>query len=268
MDRISLLDRSLDPETAVQCRCRACHCMGLASRRFKRRASLSSPRLRQETRMDVLYLVRHGETEWNRQQRMQGRLDSRLTEEGPRARARCTVSCWRARRSNTWSCRRWDARAKPRTLILAGLRHSGDVRRAPGGASLRRVGRADDRRDRRAVSRGMGRARSLDPFHHRPPAGENLPDMLQRIAPLAERLATLPRAELADRVARHQRPRVADALSRTDTARGRSRPATERSRLSPRFFGRRGVVRPFPRWRRVRIPDSSCTRRTGRLTPV
>ena len=32
--------------------------------------------------MEVLYLVRHGETEWNRQQRMQGRLDSRLTEEG------------------------------------------------------------------------------------------------------------------------------------------------------------------------------------------
>ena len=36
---------------------------------------------------DVLYLVRHGETEWNRQQRMQGRLDSRLTAEG-RAHAR------------------------------------------------------------------------------------------------------------------------------------------------------------------------------------
>ena len=37
--------------------------------------------------MDVLYLVRHGETEWNRQRRMQGRLDSRLTPEG-RAHAR------------------------------------------------------------------------------------------------------------------------------------------------------------------------------------
>ena len=32
--------------------------------------------------MDVLYLVRHGETEWNRQRRMQGSLDSPLTNEG------------------------------------------------------------------------------------------------------------------------------------------------------------------------------------------
>ena len=35
----------------------------------------------------MLYLVRHGETEWNRQRRMPGRLDSRLTPEG-RAHAR------------------------------------------------------------------------------------------------------------------------------------------------------------------------------------
>ena len=42
-----------------------------------------------------------------------------------------------------------------------------------------------------------GPRRSLDPFHHRPPAGENLPDMLLRIAPLAERLDDVPVRKLA-----------------------------------------------------------------------
>src|SRR6185436_18013972 len=60
--------------------------MGFAPGRFKRRLRYHR-RLFQETGMDVLYLVRHGETEWNRQRRMQGRLDSRLTPEG-RAHAR------------------------------------------------------------------------------------------------------------------------------------------------------------------------------------
>ena len=30
----------------------------------------------------TIYLVRHGETEWNREGRMQGNLDSPLTERG------------------------------------------------------------------------------------------------------------------------------------------------------------------------------------------
>ncbi|PWK46358.1 histidine phosphatase family protein, partial [Pleionea mediterranea] len=32
--------------------------------------------------MTTFYLARHGETEWNRIKRLQGRLDSPLTEQG------------------------------------------------------------------------------------------------------------------------------------------------------------------------------------------
>jgi probable phosphoglycerate mutase len=40
-------------------------------------------------------------------------------------------------------------------------------------------------------------ARAVDPFHHRPPAGENLPDMLARIGPLADQLVRSPTRRLA-----------------------------------------------------------------------
>ena len=39
--------------------------------------------------MQVLYLVRHGETEWNRDRRMQGRRNSALTEG-----VRTSSICW------------------------------------------------------------------------------------------------------------------------------------------------------------------------------
>ncbi len=40
-------------------------------------------------------------------------------------------------------------------------------------------------------------ARALDPFHHRPPAGENLPDVVDRIASFASELRALRTRKLA-----------------------------------------------------------------------
>jgi len=44
--------------------------------------------------LQVIYLLRHGETEWNREGRLQGHLDSPLTERG-RAQARAMGRCLR-----------------------------------------------------------------------------------------------------------------------------------------------------------------------------
>jgi len=148
-----------------------------------------------ETCMDVLYLVRHGETEWNRQQRMQGRLDSRLTAEG---------------RSHAREHGMLLAREAVEHLVVSPLgrtRETADL--------ILESCAAPVTYDERLVERDSGlwegltideiaarypdewAARSLDPFHHRPPAGENLPDLLERIVPLAEQLQAMPVRRLA-----------------------------------------------------------------------
>jgi broad specificity phosphatase PhoE len=143
--------------------------------------------------MDVLYLVRHGETEWNRQRRLQGRLDSALTAEG-REHARANGALL--------------AREGVEHLLVSPLgraRETADLIRAEYAEGLVSVAYED-----RLVERHCGAwegltmddiearfpdewaARNRDPFHHRPPGGENLPDMLTRIAPFAERVRALP----------------------------------------------------------------------------
>lgn len=145
--------------------------------------------------VDVLYLVRHGETEWNRQQRMQGRLDSRLTAEG-REHARLNGELL--------------AREAVEHMVVSPLGRTRET------ADLILAGHAIPvTYDERLVERHCGEwegltideiaqrypdewaARGRDPFHHRPPAGENLPDMLRRIAPLADSLGDLPVRKLA-----------------------------------------------------------------------
>jgi broad specificity phosphatase PhoE len=141
--------------------------------------------------MDVLYLVRHGETEWNRQRRLQGRLDSVLTSEG-RAHARANGTLL--------------ARERVEHLLVSPLGRTRET------AALIRAEHAavtmtyDERLAERHCGAWEGMtldqiedqfpdewaARQRDPFHHRPPGGENLPDMLVRIAPVADTLGGLP----------------------------------------------------------------------------
>jgi probable phosphoglycerate mutase len=145
--------------------------------------------------MDVLYLVRHGETEWNRQRRMQGRLDSRLTPEG-RAHARKHGELLARETVEHMVVSPLGRTRETAELILEGCgipvtydarlveRHCGEWE----GLTIDEISvRYPDE----------WAARSRDPFHHRPPAGENLPDMLERIAPLATRLCDWPVKRLA-----------------------------------------------------------------------
>lgn len=133
--------------------------------------------------VEVLYLVRHGETEWNRQRRMQGRLDSRLTAEG-REHARLNGALLAREAVEHMVVSPLGRTRETADLILAGCpipvtyderlveRHCGEWE----GLTIDEIA---------ARFPQEWAARTRDPFHHRPPAGENLPDMLRRIAPLA-----------------------------------------------------------------------------------
>jgi broad specificity phosphatase PhoE len=145
--------------------------------------------------MEVLYLVRHGETEWNRQRRMQGRLDSRLTSEG-RAHARMHGELLARETVEHMLVSPLGRTRETAALILEGCE-------IPVTYDARLVERHCGAWEGLTIDEIAARypeewaARSLDPFHHRPPAGENLPDMLERIAPLASTLGTLPVRKLA-----------------------------------------------------------------------
>jgi probable phosphoglycerate mutase len=126
---------------------------------------------------------------------MQGRLDSRLTAEG-RAHARVHGQLLAREAVAQMIVSPLGRTRETAELILEGCdipvtyderlveRHCGDWE----GLTIEEI--AERYPDEWA-------ARSLDPFHHRPPAGENLPDMLLRISPLAERLYDLPVRKLA-----------------------------------------------------------------------
>jgi broad specificity phosphatase PhoE len=135
----------------------------------------------------TLYIVRHGQTEWNVASRMQGRLDSPLTEAGriqadvhgralarlggvealitsPLGRTRATTELLQAHLGAT--VHQEPALMERDCGVWAGL-------------TLTEIESAypDD-----------WRARLVDPFHHRPPSGENLPDMETRIEGFLDRL--------------------------------------------------------------------------------
>jgi len=139
----------------------------------------------------TLYVVRHGQTEWNLAQRMQGRLDSALTETGrrqadvhgrtlarlggaqallvsPLGRTRATAELLNAHLGST--VRLADALME---------RDSGDW----SGLTLAEI---------EAAHPEQWRARQADPYHHRPPGGENLVDMEGRVAGLLESLLQAP----------------------------------------------------------------------------
>ncbi len=133
-------------------------------------------------RLRQLYIVRHGETLWNRQNRMQGRLDSPLSTEGRRqARRNAAVL----------------GRAGVRRLIASPLGRTRATARLLADATPTAI-EFDDRLVERDVGDWSGHTleeierrypeewalRTADAFHHRPPGGENLPDLIARIRPL------------------------------------------------------------------------------------
>lgn len=145
--------------------------------------------------MDVLYLVRHGETQWNRERRMQGRLDSSLTEEG-RSHARTNGALLARERVESLLVSPLGRTRETAELIRSELDvpiafDTGLVERHCGAWEGLTITEIEQRFPDEWA------ARQRDPFHHRPPGGENLPDMLKRIAPVAERLRASPDSRVA-----------------------------------------------------------------------
>jgi glucosyl-3-phosphoglycerate phosphatase len=135
----------------------------------------------------TLYIVRHGQTEWNVASRMQGRLDSPLTAAGrlqAELHGRTLAELGGVEALITSPL----GRTRATTELLLPHLHAA-VRHEPAlmerdcglwaGLTLAEIEAAypDD-----------WRLRLADPFHHRPPRGENLPDMEARSAGFLDRL--------------------------------------------------------------------------------
>jgi broad specificity phosphatase PhoE len=133
----------------------------------------------------VLYVIRHGQTQWNVEGRMQGRLDSALTDHG-RAQAdahgRTLATQGGVDRLIVSPSGRTRATAE---LVNAHLAAPVDVEPA----LMERdcglwSGLTLDEIATRYPDAWHGRLD--DPYHHRPPEGENLPDMERRVAGLID----------------------------------------------------------------------------------
>jgi broad specificity phosphatase PhoE len=140
-------------------------------------------------RRSTLYIVRHGQTEWNLASRMQGRLDSPLTPAGclqadvhgrtlaglggidrmfvsPLGRTRATADRLQAH---------LDASVSYEPALME--RDCG----AWSGMTLAEI---------EALHPEEWRARNADPYHHRPPGGENLVDMEARVGAFVDALVS------------------------------------------------------------------------------
>ncbi|MBK80192.1 MAG: hypothetical protein CMQ43_04670 [Gammaproteobacteria bacterium] len=144
----------------------------------------------------VLYILRHGQTEWNVARRMQGRRDSPLTELG-RIQAdlhgRTLARQGRVEALIASPLGRTRATAElVNAHVCAPLRYEEALMERDCGAwsglTLSEIEAAYPRE---------WQARGADPFHHRPPDGENLVDMETRITALLDDLVNAGERTLA-----------------------------------------------------------------------
>jgi len=133
-----------------------------------------------ELRLKTLFLIRHGQTEWNLQKRMQGRLDSPLTETG-KAQAGATGKLLKQIAQVDALIASPSGRTRETAYIV--------------NSYLRAPLSYDDALMERDCGEWTGltfeeiesdfsqgwRARENDPYHHRPPGGENFEDMIARV---------------------------------------------------------------------------------------
>jgi broad specificity phosphatase PhoE len=137
----------------------------------------------------TLYIVRHGQTEWNVARRMQGLEDSPLTALG---RTQADLHGRTLAREGGVDAliasplgRTRDTAALVNAHLDAPLRFDESLMERDCGAwsglTLEEIERAYP---------GEWRARADDPYHHRPPDGENLVDMEARVAPLLDAALT------------------------------------------------------------------------------
>lgn len=145
---------------------------------------------RGKKRVRELYVVRHGETVWNVEQRVQGRLDSALTVDG-QAQAGVNGECIRSLGEVQLVIASPLGRTRETAYLINSFvgapiqfedalmeRDCGDW----SGFTLAEL---------EAQFPQAFAERNRDPFHHRPPNGENLPDMLARVQPFLDSLFQL-----------------------------------------------------------------------------
>ena len=146
--------------------------------------------------MTTLYLIRHGETEWNREGRFQGWLDSALTERGRSHADANGLLLAKAGVDAIWA----SPLGRVRQTVAGIVEHVGtDVAfddrlkecnvGAWEGQTIERV-RADD-------PIGWQR-RAEDLFRHRAPGGESLEDVEARVAPFLRSVLPLDGATTPD----------------------------------------------------------------------
>ena len=133
-----------------------------------------------------LFVVRHGQTQWNEEFRLQGRLDSALTDKGKRQADESGRLLRRERVERLLVSplgRTIETAHIINSYIHAELEFFDELlERDSGGWS----GLTMD--EIRATDPLVWREREADEWNHRPPGGENLPDVGARVAPLLERL--------------------------------------------------------------------------------
>ncbi len=146
--------------------------------------------------MKHLYIIRHGETTWNAEQRMQGRLDSPLNDKG-RAQAHLHGETLQKIGGVDFVLSSPSGRTRETTAIL---NHYLQVPVDYDEALMERdcglwSGFTVDEIEAEYPQEWV--ARDVDPWFHRPPQGENLPDLIARVTDSLARLATLPHERIA-----------------------------------------------------------------------
>jgi broad specificity phosphatase PhoE len=146
--------------------------------------------------MKTFFVIRHGQTEWNVARRMQGRLDSPLTREGVEQAHKHGLLL-----KTLPSIERMYVSPSGRTRETAYIVNSyvraelsyedALLERDCGDWSGLSVDEIED------ASPGAWQRRLEDPFHHRPPGGENLADMARRCAGFLEQLLEAPHDRVA-----------------------------------------------------------------------
>lgn len=137
----------------------------------------------------TLYILRHGQTEWNVAQRMQGRRDSPLTELG---RGQVDLHGRTLAREGGVDAivasplgRTRDSAERVNVHLGVPVRYQDSLMERDcglwSGLTLSEI---------EAAYPEEWRARSADPYFHRPPEGENLEDMEARVGSLLDALCT------------------------------------------------------------------------------
>jgi probable phosphoglycerate mutase len=146
-------------------------------------------------KLKLLYVLRHGQTEWNVQRRMQGRLNSPLTAEGrTQADAHGKVLKQLGGVDKLWVSTAGRTKQTAELVnahLQAPVEYSEDlVERDCGiwsGKTLSEVEQED--------GEGLSALRA-DPYGYRPGGGENLADLSARVAPVIQRIKSIERAAI------------------------------------------------------------------------